>query len=137
MSGGTVRIYCSSEDSKIYYPNNTPVDFTIRLEETLHIGKYWVCSLSDIAVPIELKDSAYLCCDLCDTSLTSGSGRLPILRRIPIRWSSILPLVYIPVKKEFINTIHFFLRDVRGRPLTKLEGVLECTLTLKPDTPWA
>ena len=136
MSHHPVRIYCSSDDSKENFPGNTAVDFRVNLGETLTIPSNWVCALTDVKIPYQLKETTYLCCDLCDSSLTGNSGRLPILRRVPIKWSSILPLVYVPVKKDFFNTIHFYLRDSKGKPLGDIEGNLECTLVLKPDTPW-
>lgn len=136
MNYQPVRIYCCSEDSKVHFPSNTAADFRVNLSETLAIPNHWVCALTDVKLPQSLKDTTYLCCDLCDSSLTGSSGRLPILRRLPINWSSILPLVYVPVKKDFFNTVHFYLRDTNGKPITQLEGNLECTLVLKPDTPW-
>lgn len=137
MNLSSVNIYCSSDDSKSLYPDNSPSDFIVHLDETLQIPKNWVCALSDISVPSTLPDSSYfLCCDLCDSSITGGSGRHPILRRIPIPWNSVLPLVYLPVKKEFVNSLHFYLRSNTGKAVSKVEGVLECTLLLKPNTPW-
>lgn len=136
MSQQPVRIYCSSEDSKSFFPHNKANDFRVHLGETLHISKCWVCALTDIKIPDSLKETSYLCCDLCDSSLTGNSGRLPILRRIPINWSSLLPLVYIPIKKDFFNSIHFCLRDTDGRPVPDINGVLECTLVLKPESPF-
>lgn len=138
MNLGSVRVYCCSDDSKALYADNSPSDFIVNLDEILTIPRNWVCALTDISIPPSLTDTSYfLCCDLCDSSVTGGGGRLPILRRVPIPWNSLLPLVYIPVKKEFINSLHFFLRDRRGKPVSKVSGTLECTLILKPNTPWA
>ena len=132
MSHHTIHIYCNSEDSKEYYPDNTAVDFRVNLRETLNIPGRWVCALTDIKIPEELNETAFLCCDLCDSSLTVSQGRYPILRRIPIPWSSILPLVYVPVKKDTFNAIHLYLRNSRGGSFTStIKGTLECTLQLK------
>jgi hypothetical protein len=136
MTHHPLSIYCCSDDCKEHFPGNTAADFRVHLGETLHIPPHWVCALVDIKIPDSLTSTTYLCCDLCDSSLTGSSGRLPILRRVPINWSSLLPLVYVPVKKDVFNTIQFYLRDNNGRPLSNISGRLECTLLLKPDTPW-
>ena len=136
MNHQTVRIYCRSQDSEEHFSDNTAHDFRVNLGETLNIPHHWVCALTDITFSKSLKDTEYLCSDLCDTSVTASSGRLPILRRIPINWTTILPLVCVPVKKEHFNTIHFYLRDTKGKSISHLKGSAECAIVLKPGTPW-
>jgi hypothetical protein len=133
MSFGTIHIYCDSEDT--LYPDNQVTDFTVNLAKTLYIPSRWVCAITEIDYPDTLKDTCFLCCDLCDSSLTTNSRRLPILRRLPVPKSNWLPLVYVPIKQSQVNKIHFFLKNKEGKPLDSITGVIHCTLILKPDSP--
>lgn len=135
MSSRTIHIYCDSEDT--LYPDNVLTDFTVNLGETIYIPSRWVCAVAEIDYPETLRDTCFLCCDLCDSSLTSSSGRLPILRRLPIPKSKWLPLVYVPIKQRQVNKIRFFLKNKEGKSLDSIEGVIRCTLILKPDSPWS
>lgn len=138
MESDSFFIYFSSEDSKVFFPDNQASSFKLNLPERLFLKGKWGCSLSDIAYNLKGKlpkeDCFFFCLDICETSIT-GDSKWPVLRQVPLsklrKKISYSHRNYIPVILKELSVLHVYLINRSGNILSLDGGVLSCSLHFK------
>ena len=132
-----------SNQSDLYYPNNTPYHFKIFLNKPLFLEGDWQIALLDfyseekISVSKKNRHELYIFCDAC-MGVNISNNQFSLLRRIfptPDKtWNYIFstPVYYLPVKKNEIRELEFHIKDENGQDATFLKQPLSCTVHFKP-----
>ena len=133
MEEKSIYLFLSSDDSKIYHPDNVGHTFTIELPERVNLDGYWVIALCDICSEDIINETVYLYSDMCDYTYVKNSLE-PILRMIfpsnnheqyfPERY-------YVPVRQKNLGRIKVYIRDRSMNIPNSLEKRIELTLHLK------
>ena len=126
--------FVSSSDSVRDYPDNKPVDFTIKLPGRLRFDDNWICTLKDIVFGNLVSEDLIVCCSLCNDSIFRDT-ELPILRLLIsdgekriFEFSHDLP---IEVKREETARLRIFIRTLDRAPPTFLTKPVRCTVSAK------
>ena len=133
MESNQFYVYLSSDDSKIYFPDNKAAHFTIKLPEILHLRGKWQLALCDIQYPsIEKKkpEQLLLLADICQDSII-GDTRSPVLRRFKYRtrgYTDFNVLYYVSLKNREVDRISVYLRTDSGEEPSFVSGTVKCTL---------
>ena len=133
MDSEQFYVYLSSDDSKIYFPDNVPAKFTVKLPETLHLRGKWQLALCDVQYPsIEKKqpEQLLLLTDICQDSIV-GETRMPILRRFKYTtegYTSFGVFYYVTLKNREVDRISVYLRTDSGEEPSFVSGTVKCTL---------
>ena len=141
-------LYLSSDDSKTYYPNNTPSNFYIKILNPMVFRSMRVCGLvsfqyidsfSPSSLPTQSSHmNMYICSNMCQHSFVNDST-LPVLTRIKIDISNdskvkevpIFNPLYVSIVEYFTNDIHIYIKDDDGKDISFLGGPSKFTLHLK------
>lgn len=121
------HIYGYSENSKVFYPENTPDDFTIHLQKSFHLEGEWECGLIQFQYAASLEKPFFVCCDLVNESYV-GDIKLPILRRVRLRNTQFNQVIYSTLKKRDFNSIRIYMKTWRNKPGTMVRGKTYYTL---------
>ena len=107
-------ILIQSDQSNLFFSNNKPYHFKIRLDEPLLLEEEWrislldFCSLEKVTVKKSNRHELYIFCDVCSGD-NIFNNQFSLLRRIfptkPNNWNYIFsPPIYIPIKRmKFLN----------------------------------
>ena len=125
-------VFCSSEDSKAFHPENNSHSFIVELPHSLHLSGEWECALVDArfesASPIEFP-VIVICSDLCVDSCL-GSEKFPVLRRLYPGETIVFPY-YVRIARDRLQRFRVYIMyekaDNRSLPLKRLF----CTLHLR------
>lgn len=139
-------LYLKSTDCLSFYPSNSPGSFYSKLPQNFYLRGMWECALLQIQYVNSYFGNTvsprcfYVCTDICAESVLSESKK-PILRRVNNVFQSenvnqtieadIKNVIYVPIKKEFIDVIHLYIIDDSGTPLVFSTGPLYVTLHLR------
>ena len=144
--------YVASSDSKKLYSHNSPAEFTSQLSQTV-TTKYCLLGLVDLSIEVTqdikketVRDSMiYIMVNECSDSEVGGH-RHPVIRVISLKEftnkaKAILRfpnILYVPIKKNFINSISVSIRSVdqccsrqQDDQDIDLQGVTRCTFHIK------
>lgn len=78
----SLRMVLSSDDGKMYYPDNRPFDFRIKLNRQIQLEGYWVMAMTEISsVERGSQKELYVYSDICQDTFI-GDTEQPLLRRI-------------------------------------------------------
>ena len=121
-------LYLNSDDSKQYYPNNTPFDFTVKLSDPLELPGKWKLALSEIH--FSNRDVEwYVYCELCESNNVMDYN-LPILRRVH-NPSIFENLYFLPINSTYVDTLRIYIRN-RNHAIPSVDiQRLNCTLILE------
>ena len=103
-------IYLSSNKQA---ERNVGNDFLVRLPETIKLDGKWLCALTEFSYSNEVKQTFYVCTNICEDTIVS-SKRYPVLRRFipPSQIKTALPGVtntpYVLVKQAQIDSVRIF-----------------------------
>ena len=124
------HLFLSSRDSLDNHPNNFPYDFTIDLQETLHLDGYWECALREIKInPQNLQEECYLFTDVVSDSYVLDN-HLPILRQISTS-VEFINSYYHKVNRKEISRIRLYIRNENLQfPSSSIESV-NCVLSFR------
>ena len=156
--GGNDNFYLHvcSRDSAIYFPENKASDFRVKLAKPLHLKGYWKIGLCEVGLynvtKVNTNDNegstnedstnnddqhctASINCNVC-TGLIVNGVQTRILRKVLVEENifSVYPIVYyVPLEKDFIDTIEFSINTSDGSQLSfdLVKGWSEMTLRLK------
>lgn len=132
----------SNDACKTYYPSNNATDFTINLPSTLNFtDPGWRCGLCEIECYPNPKTpkSLFLLTDICEETIVNNQ-KLPLLRMISlcnykitrkpltITYSNVF---YRLVKRQSIDQLRIYIKDVSGESLSVELEKLTCTLHFK------
>ena len=132
-------MFLSSKDSKSYFPNNNPGDFSVVLPDTLYLDGTWTCALRDIQCWPATPTDMYLFCDAVEDSYVKD-GKLPILQRIPQTntGSQVIEtydsMTQFKVSRSVINTLTLYIRDSSMKPVSFQTEATCCTLHFKKSS---
>jgi hypothetical protein len=137
-------IYIASDTSTHLFTGNKPASFIYKLPKTIRFfdSNVWEVSLLDLKTPDFLQgylgESITLMVDICDMSMYGNEMR-PVLARVNRNPKSPSGISFIPhtdryvtVTRETIEYINLYLCDELGREPSFTDGVLRCTLHLRP-----
>lgn len=134
-------LYLSSDDSEIYFPDNKPNHFTVKLPGTLQLPGQWECALTEVVYHTEFKSPRptflYICSDIVQVSY-GCDALLPILRKVSVPGSlnmkSILSFpqnFYIPMSQDELQYITIYIKDeILEDPSFEIEP-FACSLHLR------
>ncbi len=114
-------VHLNSNSSFDVYEDNTAVDFTVKLCETLSLEPLgeWYCSLKQcyLGAGFTFSYPVYACCPLVAESF-AGDRRLPTLRVIHAKKLTVFDdSVYLPVRVRDVEEVRlYFLRTSDYRP---------------------
>lgn len=136
-------LHIDSEQSRQYYPNNTPAHFHVILEDYINFSEYGVGALLDFTCTTrQFKGEAggilkevYIHTNFTEEQLVGGR-RQNLLRYCTVKRDKFqvdrfeFPY-YIPFKPIRSNTLEVIIRDADGQVASFLEEVTKCTLHFK------
>jgi hypothetical protein len=128
----------SNEDSKAYYAYNTPNHFRVKLGKTVHLEGNWSVGLTEIHVSDNTANFGLLSVtsDICNGIWMDGL-QTHLLRRFNCRKNvheSFPRVYYLPVEKNFIDSVEFFITDRDGEEASFATDVkVEFTLHFRED----
>ena len=126
-------LFLSSEDSKAYFPQNNPGQFSVALPDVLYLDGTWTCALRDIQCWPSTSSDLYVFCDAVEDSYVRDR-KLPILQRIPQSdtGSHVIETydstIQFKVSRSVINTLTLYIRDSTMKPVSFKTGATYCTL---------
>ncbi len=116
-------LYLSSTDSPVH-SQNTPVDFTVELPQSLQLDGNWECALLDIN-----RHNVLVYCDWCQESVIHGAW-LPMLRKVNNK--NIVRPRYVPIYMDHHARIRLYIKDLSNRTPSFGNQASMCTLHLRP-----
>lgn len=133
-------VYVKSDDSDTYFADNKPYRFRVHLNTPLNLKGFWRVCLSEFyaqtGLNAKLGDQVlYVYCNFCKESIVFGELQ-PILRRLPStkrnQWNySFDSDFYIPLSKNNIYEMEFYIKGRNGELITQLDKPLMLTLHFK------
>lgn len=121
-------IYLSSRDSIQTFSSNTSSDFSVVLPDRVHLNREdWSCGLVDLTLPHALEEPAYLCSNICQETIT-GTGKLPVLRRVIDMYTEPSHVIHVPLKSREISIISMYLERENGIRVAFTSGTSYATL---------
>jgi len=132
-----------STDSVEYYPANKAWSFKVHLNEPLHLEQKWRVALTEIT--FENWQSAkksdchdiYIYTDMCEARHLVGETKEPLLRRLCLRGNKkkktfeFTNQYYFPIRIQDTDTVHVYIKDMRGNDPSFITGPVIVTLHLK------
>ena len=127
-------LFLSSQDSELYYPENTSTDFTVELTETLYLPGEWECSLLEIFFTKRITEDIVVYCNICTESAINNS-KLPVLRYLQNGTyrnnNSFLHPISVPINQTHIQRLRVYIRTVSGKIPSFIDDPVRCTVVLK------
>ena len=122
-------IHLSSKDSVKTFTANTASDFSVLLPEYMRFNPLdtWRCGLVQLIIPTAPSDPAFLCSNLCQSSIV-GERQLPVLSRIVDVFSDPSHVIYVPIRCSELDIIHLYLTGCEGERVSVSPGTAYCTL---------
>ncbi len=121
----------ASTDSVLYYAENKPSNFKVRLQSPLIVENNWLVGLTELQVHSDKVSNIYIYSNICTSSFV-GERKLPLLRRTAVHegWinSQFGHIYYIPVKQEQIEVIQLYINDENDKEAAFLTHTLYATL---------
>ena len=133
----SLYVILSSDNSKDYFPNNSPASFRSHLNIPLILNGMWRVAIveANISTTISKTEALLVHSNICDDSIVNGYSK-PLLRRLmsvdPGNWSIILDSPhYVPIKVSEIYNIDIFITDDQGDNVSFLDQSSTITLHFK------
>ena len=120
------HLFISSEDSKMFYPDNNSYDFTIELVKTMR-GRFRI-ALCEIDYTPSGED-LYIFCDAC--SQTQVMDRLLPLLRIVDTPGEFSTLYFRTVTRPLVQRLRVYIRNRDMEIPTADIGRVRCTLLIE------
>lgn len=121
-------LFLASTDCLVSHPANNPWDFTINLNQYVHLKGTWECALMDIDYDGPASE-LYIFSDLCSDSYVTDSY-LPLLRIVK-RSGSFKNPFYVSIPRDFVDRIRVYIRLKDGQPPSFTPNRLRCTLRIR------
>ena len=125
------NLFVSSADSKSYFPQNCPSDFSIQLREIIHLEGDWTCSLRAIKCVTTTDTDLYVFCDLLEESYVHDT-KLPILQYVPGKQGKVVRDFDCNTSQRLISnnisTIRIYIRDFHFKKAPLTGERTTCTL---------
>lgn len=122
-------LYLSSSDSTHLYPDNTGVDFTVRLPQPI-TGQNHMLGMVHCITPSKPVEPLYIVCDVVQSSVL-GEYQLPILDQTSVKTKEFTHVAYKPVTVSEISTLRVKLLNRRRELASYTSGKTYIILHLK------
>lgn len=121
-------VYLSSDNSKEFYPGNSPYNFTVKLSDPLELEGRWKVALSAVYFT-DATVEWYIYSSLCESSNVLDRY-LPLLRQAtkPVEFTN---LHFIHVNRPYIDAINIYIRDRSHSIPSETVERITCTLVFK------
>lgn len=140
-------LYLSSDDSMDYFPDNSPINFRVKMPNPRLFQCMWLCGVISFQYydlfSIDTMSSNsplnfYICSDLCQQSYVNDSTE-PVLSRCFIKPINdgllhevqISNPIYVPIVQYFKDYIHIYIKGDKGAHISLDKGPSKVTLHLK------
>lgn len=126
----------SSDDGKLFYSDNKPFDFRIKLNRPIQLEGYWVLAITEFSTTERgAKEEMFVYSDVCQDSFI-GDSEQPLIRRISFNDKNSHIIIYenpyyVPVKLDTIQQIHIYIKDSTGQEASFLKKKVTVTLHFK------
>ena len=139
-------LYLQSNESDIYFDDNTTARFRVQLKFPLYLPGLWKVALVEFHATDKAKvskradDGLYIYADICKDSIVNGEER-PLLRRLEKsskgKWDYLLdPPFYVPVSKTEVREVEVYIKGERDEDSTHLVKPVHLTLHFKQYPFW-
>ena len=139
-------LYLRSDESDIYFEDNTTTRFRVQLKFPLFLPGLWKVGLVEFHATEKGKstrkadEGLYIYTDLCRESIVNGEER-PLLRRLEKtskgKWDyNIDSPFYLPVAKSELRQVEVYIKGERDEDSAHLVKPLHLTLHLKSYPFW-
>lgn len=140
-------LYVRSDESSIYFDDNTTHRFRVQLNFPLYLPGVWKVALVEFHATEKSKstlkadDGLYIYTDLCKDAIVRGEER-PLLRRLEKssrgKWDYILDQpFYVPVSKTEVREFEVYIKREGGEEAAHLVKPVHLTLHFKRYPFWS
>lgn len=139
-------LYLRSNESDLYFDDNTAARFRVQLKFPLYLPGLWKVALVEFHATDKARagkradNGIYVYADICKDSIVNGEER-PLLRRLEKsstgKWDYLLnPPFYVPVSKTELREVEVYIKGDRDEDSTHLVEPVHLTLHLKQYPFW-
>lgn len=134
-----IVLYLSSTDSKEYYPNNNPADFTVKFPEPIQLHGEWTLTLRELKCKRSNNDDdLYIMCDAIQDTFVRNRKE-PVLQYIPGKGrggggrviQSFDGTIMPKVTRTTLNTLRIYIRDAQMQSALLRDETTTCALVLQ------